>query len=96
MSAADHEFTPDWAIPPGYTLAEALNERGISTDAFATATGIDPDVLGRLLTGEDAIDVITASVLEERLGIPAKFWLRSEQMFRAHLWKLWQDKEGWQ
>jgi HTH-type transcriptional regulator / antitoxin HigA len=89
-------FTPDWAVPPGHILVEALEERDISLDDFAAVTGIDRAQLDRLATGEDALDAITASVLEERLGIPAKFWMRSEQLFRAHLWKLWRDNEGQQ
>jgi HTH-type transcriptional regulator/antitoxin HigA len=89
-----NEFKPDWAIPPGHTLVEELEERGIGVDEFAACAGIDPEHLRRLATGQDALDTVIARVLEERLGIPARFWLRSEQLFREHLWTLWHDKEG--
>ena len=43
MIAQVHAFEPDYAIPPGAILEEALEARGLSKSEFAAVRAADQD-----------------------------------------------------
>lgn len=44
-------FEPDWASPPGNTVATILEERAISTDEFSRMLAKSPEAVHQLLEG---------------------------------------------
>lgn len=79
------EYKPDWVSVPGETIADIIEERGISPEAFGEMLGRDlPWVLG-LLKGDVLIDVTLAHELAEVFGITAQFWLNREKNYRSRL-----------
>lgn len=78
-------FRLPYAVAPGETLAEALRERGIEPEEFATRIGCSWPSFVAILRGEAAITSDVASRLEAVLAIPAGFWLTREEQYRDAL-----------
>jgi HTH-type transcriptional regulator/antitoxin HigA len=69
---------PDVAIPPGATLAEEIEARGMSQAELARRMGRPIQAVNEIVRGKKAITAETALGLEDVLGTPAHFWLRLE------------------
>ncbi|MBA4182051.1 MAG: addiction module antidote protein, HigA family [Anaerolinea sp.] len=68
---------PGIAVPPGETLAEELEARGLTQRALALRIGKSSRVVNAICRGERAINADTALALESALdGLSAEFWLR--------------------
>jgi len=76
--------TPDYAVPPGATVCEALEERGMNQRDLAARLGVQEPVVSDLIRGKRPITPETARGLELVLGISMTFWLRAEARFREH------------
>ena len=84
----DRRIWPDAAIPPGETLAEELEARGMTQIELARSMGRPNQVISEIVRGVKKITPETALQLEEALGIPAHVWTRLEadyQLNRARL-----------
>ncbi|MET0061124.1 MAG: ImmA/IrrE family metallo-endopeptidase [Candidatus Thiodiazotropha endolucinida] len=75
----------DWAVPPGRTISDILNERCISIDNFSKSTGLSVFQARQLLLGNLAISNELASVLEETLGSTKSFWLKREKQYKEDI-----------
>lgn len=73
------------AVPPGETLKELIEDRGMSQKELAERLDCSPKHISKLLHGEVRLTERTAIRLESVLGIPASFWLNLEQNFRQTL-----------
>lgn len=69
-------------IPPGMTIAEQIADRGITEEDLSLALGITHERLRMLLRGETELDETLADGLQSALGIPSRFWLKMESMYR--------------
>jgi addiction module HigA family antidote len=78
-------FRPDYAVPPGETLVEVLEAKGISQSELAERTGRPKKTINEIANGKAAITPETAIQLERVLGVPAVFWNSLEQNYRATL-----------
>lgn len=76
------DFSPDWIVTPGDTIADLLDERDWSQVDLATRTGFIPEHLNQLLKGEASITQGTAAKLEKVLGSSARFWINVETQYR--------------
>ena len=76
------EFLPDYASPPGETLLETLEERGMSQVELAERMGRPKKTINEIIKGKAALTPETALQLEKVLGIPARFWNSREQQYR--------------
>jgi addiction module HigA family antidote len=65
----------DVAVPPGDTLAELMEERGLTRDAVCADCCLTPATLSGVLDGTLAITPEVAQQLECRFGTPARLWL---------------------
>jgi HTH-type transcriptional regulator / antitoxin HigA len=83
MPVTDETFTPDWYSPPGETVTDILNQRGMPIEEFARQMFMTPSKASRLLKGEEAIDPRMAVELSRVLGSTPRFWLRRERQYRA-------------
>lgn len=78
----DYPFVPDVAIPPGETIAEILEERGITQSDFAQLLGRTEKNVSQLINGKAPIGHDLAIDLERVLGAPSSFWNNSESTYR--------------
>lgn len=84
-SALRNQYNPDYVSPPGETLLEILEERGMSQAELAERTGRPKKTISEIVNGKAAITSDTALQLERVLGVPAHFWNQREQNYRDFL-----------
>jgi HTH-type transcriptional regulator / antitoxin HigA len=82
MARYDTAFTPDYAVPPGETLAETLETLGMSPADLAQRSGLSVQQIETLLTGQSVLTRSIAACLEQTLGVPASLWLELERNYR--------------
>lgn len=85
IESARTEYTPTRVSPPGDTLAETLEELGMSQAELARRMGRPTKTINEIVQGKTAILPETAFQLENVLGIPASFWLARETAYRTAL-----------
>ena len=76
------------AIPPGETIKEQLDDRGMTQKEFADRMDLTPKHISQLINGKVSLTPETAGKLELVFGIPAKFWLKLEASYRDKLIKV--------
>lgn len=75
------------ATPPGATIKEQLNDRGMSQKEFAARMDMSEKHISKLINGDVQLTPETAVRLEMVLGIPAKFWNHLEATYREKIIK---------
>ncbi len=86
--------------PPGDTLLEALEARGMTQAELALRTGRPMKTINEIIKGKAAITPDTALQLEQVLGISAGFWINREQQYRESLARQearqrLEEQQGW-
>ena len=84
MATATNRYRPDYAVPPGWVLAERLEVRGISPAEFARRCGRSPKLISEIIAGKAPLKPETAIQFERVLGIDASIWLGIEEDYRLH------------
>jgi HTH-type transcriptional regulator/antitoxin HigA len=82
---ADNQYRPDEVTPPGETLLEILEERGLTQADLAERTGRSRKSIHEIIEGKAEITPETALQLEGFLSIPASFWNQRERHYREFL-----------
>lgn len=78
-------YLPDQVSPPGETLDDVLDERGMSQAELAERTGLSKKTINLIVKGKAPLTQETGLLLEKALGIPAGFWINREKNFREFL-----------
>lgn len=78
-------YQPDFVTPPGDTIAELLEERGMYQSELAQRMGRPIKTINELIHGKTALTAETALQLERVLGTPASFWLNRERVYQEYL-----------
>ena len=76
------------ATPPGATIKEQLNNKGMSQREFAARMDMSEKHISKLINGEVQLTPEVAVRLEVVLGVPAKFWNNLEAVYREKLIKV--------
>jgi len=76
------------ATPPGATIKEQLNDRGMSQKEFAARMNMSEKHISKLINGDVQLTPEVAVRLEMVLGVPAKFWNNLEAVYREKLIKV--------
>ena len=71
-------FEPDWRSPPGDTIKEIMQERGLSPADLVTGLKFVDD----LLDGSQEITPNIAKRLSNFLGASQEFWLARDAHYR--------------
>ena len=71
-----------FAIPPGATIREQLEDRGMTQKEFAVRMGMSEKHISRMINGEVHLTPEAAYRLEAVLGIPASFWNNLEARYQ--------------
>lgn len=75
------------ATPPGATIKEQLNDRGMSQKEFAVRMDMSEKHISKLINGIVQLTPEVAVRLEMVLGVPAKFWNNLEAIYREKIVK---------
>ena len=84
MVATKNRFQPDYAVPPGWVLAERLEVNDISQAEFARRCGRSPKLISEIIAGKAPVEAETALQFEKVLGVDAGIWLGLEKDYRLH------------
>jgi HTH-type transcriptional regulator / antitoxin HigA len=77
-----YAFEPDYAVPPGATLRETLEAKGLLQSDLCIRTGLNPKTVSEIINGEAPLTLDTAEKLELSLGVSARFWNNLELRYR--------------
>jgi addiction module HigA family antidote len=80
-----NQYEPDEVSPPGETLQEIIDDRGMTQAELATRMGRPKKTINEIIQGKAAITPETALQLERVLDVPADFWVNREKNYRASL-----------
>jgi addiction module HigA family antidote len=86
-------YVPSEVSPPGETLRELLEERGVSQAELAVRMGRPKKTISEIINGKAAITPETALELELVLGVPASFWGAREAHYREYLARKEQERQ---
>jgi HTH-type transcriptional regulator/antitoxin HigA len=80
-----NQYRPSTVTPPGATLADLIEERGIKQSELATRMGVTPKFINELVAGKASVTPATALALERAIDVPADFWLARDARYQEHL-----------
>ena len=83
--AQTNQYRPTSVTPPGATLADLIEERGIKQAELATRMGVTPKFINELVAGKASITPATALAMERALDVSAEFWLAREARYQEYL-----------
>ena len=75
------------ATPPGATIKEQLNDRGMNQKEFSARMDMSEKHISKLINGDVQLTPEVSVRLEMVLGVPAKFWNNLEAIYREKLIK---------
>jgi HTH-type transcriptional regulator / antitoxin HigA len=81
------------ATPPGETIKEQLEDRGMTQKEFAARMGMSEKHISKLINGEVHLVPDVAEKLELVLGVPARFWNKLEAIYQEKLVKVRNENE---
>ena len=84
MSTTANQYQPDYAVPPGWVVADRLEAQRISQAEFARRCGRSPKLISQIISGEAPVEPDTALQFERVLGVNASIWLGIESDYRLH------------
>ncbi|PSR51884.1 addiction module antidote protein, HigA family [Adhaeribacter arboris] len=79
--------------PPGETLSETMEAKGINQPELALRMGRPLKTINEILKGKASITPETALQLERVLGVPAAFWLERERNYQLELAEIREARE---
>jgi HTH-type transcriptional regulator / antitoxin HigA len=85
MARTTNGYQPDFVTPPGDTLADLLEERGMTQSDLAQRMGRPLKTINEIIRGKKQITAETALQLETVFGAPAHVWLNLEGQYQEHL-----------
>lgn len=74
-------FDPDWAVHPGETLAELLEETGWSQAELARQSGLSTKHINLIVRGKASIGVQAALQLERATHVRAELWVTMQARY---------------
>lgn len=72
-------------IHPGETIADVLEDRGITQAELSSRTGVSPAYISNVIAGKKGISANFAMGLEYALGVPKSFWLNLQANYESEL-----------
>ena len=92
MTSAE-TFNPDWATPPGETIAQILRERHLSAEDLAERIEQSVEDVQALIEGRSTITLALARHLSRALGASVEFWMSRDYRYHETITRL-QNSEG--
>jgi len=82
-----YTYQPDYAMHPGETLREKLEELQMTPKEFAIRTSKPIQTISKVLNAKSSITFDMAVQFEKVLNIPANFWTKKQANYNAFLAK---------
>lgn len=79
------DFVPDWASPPGDTIADVMRQKDIPLQRLAAALDATESFVSDLLAGRQHLTAVIAQRLAGCVGGSPTFWSNREAQFRVAL-----------
>ena len=76
------------ATPPGATIKEQLDDKGIGQKEFAVKMDMSEELAEELIQGNMLLTPEIADRLESIFGVPAEFWNKMEEIYRRKIAKV--------
>ena len=100
VMAPEHSFHPTYAVPPGETIADLLEEHEMTQTELAKRLGVTLKHVNQVVNGGASISAELALGLEKVFRVPANFWLNRESLYQTDLARQNETKElefhvGW-
>lgn len=76
-------FSPDYAVAPGETIADLLDEQQITQTELAQRLGVSLKHLNQVISGRVSLSADLGLGLEKVFAVPADFWLTREAHYQA-------------
>lgn len=89
------KFCPAWASPPGDTVRELAQKKGLTQALIANLIGVSEYDLTRVLDGSIPINAAWAERLSMLIGASPRFWLARESQYRQALLLIQEDTRKW-
>ena len=83
-----YDYEPDLVLPPGDTLLEVLEERGMTQAELAARTGLSTKHINQIAKGRAPITTETSLLLERATGVAARVWSNLEIAYREHVHRI--------
>jgi len=80
--AVPAKFTPDYAVPPGVLLQDALDRLELTQAELAVRTNLSAKHVNQVIKGVVSLSPDTALRLERALGIPSQVWNALEAAYQ--------------
>ena len=93
VMASEHSFGPTYAVPPGETIGDLLEEHGMTQTELAKRLGVTLKHVNQVVNGGASISAELALGLEKVFRVPASFWLSRESLYQADLARRTETKE---
>ena len=93
LERIQNQYYPDYVSPPGETLLELIDERGMSQAELARRMGRPKKTINEIIKGKTAITPETAIQLERVLGVPAHFWNNRQMNFDQYIARMEEEKK---
>ena len=90
---ARYKYEPDYAVHPGETLREKLEELGMTPKEFAVRTGKPVKTISEILNGKSSITFEMSVLFEKVLKIPANFWIKKQANYNEFVAREKQKEE---
>lgn len=82
----------DLIIHPGETIADVLEDRGITQNELSSRAGVSPAYVSNVIAGKKGISANFAMGLEYALGVPKSFWLNLQANYESELLEINEDQ----
>lgn len=92
MAVKKTGISRELVIHPGETIADVLEDRGISQVELALRTGVTPAFVNNVIAGKKGISAKFAMGLEYALGVPKSFWLNLQANYEAELLEINEER----
>ena len=92
MAAKKIGISRELIIHPGETIADVLEERGITQAELAARTGVSTAYVSNVIAGKKDISANFAFGLEYALRVPKSFWLNLQANYDAELLEFNKEK----
>ncbi len=83
MAPSNYRYEPEHALPPGETLQEVLDDRGMTQSDLATRTGLSTKHINQIIKGIAPVTAETTILLERVTGVPAVAWANLESAYQV-------------
>lgn len=81
-------FRPNWAVHPGESIADALEEQGISQKEAAERLQVSKKFVNDLIRGRASVSAETATALSRVVGSSPEFWIRLQAHYDLEVARL--------